>query len=85
MFTLYLVAGAVLGLCLFLMVRRTIKTQERQNGMKGRVAICPGCKLNLIETGSWQRHGLRGDFFKCKPCGRPSLWDLDREPPVFKR
>lgn len=85
MTVMFIIAGLILGLGMFLMIRRSWKKADAKDDMKGRVAPCPGCKLDLVVSNSWVRSGLRGEFFTCKPCGRRSLWDFDREPPILKR
>lgn len=90
------VAGLVLGLCYFLMLRRDKKRAERLESFKGKVAVCPNSAnhapdpdgnfktANLVILGVWKRDGLRGSLWDCASCGQTSWWDMDRQPPVLR-
>lgn len=85
---MFVIGGIVLALLIFLMFRRRINKQEFKDELAKKTALCPGCKTNLCTTDSFVRKGVlprrkHRYSFKCKLCGRASLWDFSLVTPRF--
>lgn len=81
---MWLVAGLVIGLGVFLMIRRKWKVEDKLDLIKDKKITCPYCLDDMVKSKSYKRSGLRGDFFDCAKCGKESIWDISRDPPALR-
>jgi hypothetical protein len=68
MWLMWTVGGLVIGLLIFLMLRRRVKQDEKRLELKGVVLTCPGCEKAFDAEAAFKRSGLRGDLFVCPQC-----------------
>lgn len=67
---MWIVGGLVLGLMVFLMIRRKVNKAEKREQFKGVNLLCPRCGKVFDASAGWVRSGLRGDLFEDSNCGR---------------
>jgi hypothetical protein len=72
MWLMWVVGGLVIGLLVFLMLRRRVKRDEIAAKFKGQILYCS--KGHDSDAGeAWRRSGLRGELFVCPRCGE-RIW-----------
>lgn len=82
---MFIIAGLVVGLLVFLRIRRKWNAADKAMTLNGVKLLCPDCAVEFKADECWRRSGLRGDFFDCSSCGRSSIWNTKVKPPKLKR
>lgn len=66
---MFIVGGVVLGLLVFLLLKRKVNRAEKLEALKGIKILCVKDKLEFEADKTFIRSGLRGDLFRCPQCG----------------
>jgi hypothetical protein len=83
---MWVVGGLVIGLLVFLMIRRKVRKADKVDAFKGILLMCPSCSAHTDAAEGWvmSRPLRRLELIECSTCGKRHLWNMRVKPPVAK-